>query len=264
MTIMENNKEVKLEERIMAEIKSGHIRLRSKYIFLAEKLGLGGGLTLSVLSAVFFLNLAMFYIKSSGYLAYLSLGSGGALAFLESFPYLWVIGFIAFMILAACLLKKYDVSYKRSFVYITAALIIFVVSGGSIMAWSGVNKVLEERVDDGRKESFILKPFYGRKDMEQRFGVVGKVEEIKDGNLIVSTPHGIKAIRINDDMDDIEEGDYIVAAGRDRGEGFHARSIKPMDEKRAFMLKQRINNLPPGLRHGQPMRQMPPLLPEMK
>ena len=48
------------------------------------------------------------------------------------------------------------------------------------------------------------------------FRVVGKVEEIKDGNLIVSTPHGIKAIMINDDMDDIEEG---IISSRPTGQG---------------------------------------------
>jgi hypothetical protein len=44
----------KLENSIMGKIKSGQVKLKSKYVFLAEKLGLGTAFTLSVLCQFFF------------------------------------------------------------------------------------------------------------------------------------------------------------------------------------------------------------------
>ena len=47
--------EINLEDKVMSEIKSGRVKLRSKYIFLAEKLGVGSVLVFTILLAVLFL-----------------------------------------------------------------------------------------------------------------------------------------------------------------------------------------------------------------
>ena len=75
-------------------------------------MGLGSALLLSALIAVFFINLVLFYAKSTDNLEYLSFGFQGALAFLESFPYLWMLLGILFIFIACYLIKKYDISYK--------------------------------------------------------------------------------------------------------------------------------------------------------
>jgi len=86
---MNQDKEIHLETKIMKKIKDEKINFRSKYVFLARKLGFGGGLALSLLLAILFLNLAFFTMKISGSLEFLSFGMIGILAFLESFPYHW-------------------------------------------------------------------------------------------------------------------------------------------------------------------------------
>ena len=53
---MNQNKKVNLEARIMKKIKDDKISFRSKYVFLAQKLGLGGGFALSLVLAILFLN----------------------------------------------------------------------------------------------------------------------------------------------------------------------------------------------------------------
>ncbi|GAI87207.1 unnamed protein product, partial [marine sediment metagenome] len=55
---MNQERKVHLEAKVMKKIKDGKINFRSRYIFLAKKLGLGGGLTLSLILAALFLNLA--------------------------------------------------------------------------------------------------------------------------------------------------------------------------------------------------------------
>ena len=80
----------KIEEKVMAEIKSGKVKLRSRYVFLAEKLGIGSAFIFSVFLAVLFFTLVLFYLQASDNLGYLSFGSRGMFAFLETFPYLLV------------------------------------------------------------------------------------------------------------------------------------------------------------------------------
>ena len=46
-----------LENKIMSKIKSGKIKLRSRYVFAAQKLGLGGALVLTILLAILFFSL---------------------------------------------------------------------------------------------------------------------------------------------------------------------------------------------------------------
>ena len=71
---MNQDKEVHLETKIMKKIKDDKISFRSKYVFLAQKLGLGGGFALSLVLAILFLNLAFFTMKASGTLEFLSFG----------------------------------------------------------------------------------------------------------------------------------------------------------------------------------------------
>ena len=64
--------EDKLENSIMGKIKTGQVKIRSKYVFIAEKLGLGTAFALSVLLSILLFNLILFYLKEilSGGLAF--------------------------------------------------------------------------------------------------------------------------------------------------------------------------------------------------
>ena len=103
---MEEKKTESLEKKVMEKIKTGKVSLRSKYIFLAEKLGFSSVLIFSVLLSILFLSLVLFYFKSTDNLIYLSFGSRGLFAFLESFPIWLVIIFTALIFLAGWLLTK--------------------------------------------------------------------------------------------------------------------------------------------------------------
>ena len=73
---------INIEDKVMSEINSGRVKLRSKYIFLAEKLGIGSAFALSALLGVLFFTLVLYYLRASDNLRYLSFGSRGLFAFL--------------------------------------------------------------------------------------------------------------------------------------------------------------------------------------
>jgi len=226
---MNQERKVHLEVKVMKKIKDGRINFRSKYVFLAKKLGLGGGLILSLVLAVLFFNLAFFTMKVSGNLEFLSFGRMGILAFLQSFPYHWILIGLLFFLVSSTILSRYDISYKNPFKAIIAVLfgIVFVV--GILLAVSGTNEVIEERVSQGKVP--FLQFFYRRRELWKN-GLVGEVIEIRSSGLLVETGEGKKVfVELTEDTllpggPDFKIGDRIRAVGEWSKENFQAHALR--------------------------------------
>lgn len=231
----------------MSEIKNKGIKIRSKYIFWAEKLGFGSGLVLSVFLSILLVNLILFYVSSLGYFEYLRFGRYGILAFLEALPYIWILGFIAFFVLAVIIFKKYDISYKKPFVYMMIILFVLIVMSGSLLAASSVNKKIDRVVMMSRVNHAIFDGFYSGDMRGQKFGVMGLVLDNKGDILVVQTPHGVKLIKISDNsrlgVEAFKAGDIIVSAGRNANGEFEAVKIKRIDKSKLPLIRQRMQNL---------------------
>ena len=213
-----NNNESKnnLENQIMSQIKTGKVKLRSKYIFLAEKLGLNSGLVLSVILAILFFSLLFFYLRATDSLAYLSFGKYGIWAFLESFPYLLVICFIAFLLLAGFLITKTNWSYKKPFKYFAVGLLVFVLLIGGVVASTDVSEKLEEQAFNNYGPGKLFRPFLGPGISERNRGIAGRIYEIGNQYLILETPRGFEKINFSnpDCWRDFQIGQFIIATGK--------------------------------------------------
>ncbi len=236
---MNENNKVDLEARIMKRIKDEGISFRSKYIFLAQKLGLGGGLALSLILAILFLNLAFFTMKVSGSLEFLSFGKIGILAFLESFPYHWILIGVAFFVVASMILSRYDISYRKPFNKLLAALLLLIFVAGTALALSGIDEAIEEKVAQGKIP--ILRPFYGRRGEIGRRGLVGEVVEIRNGNLVVESSEEEKVFieltrnTLLPPESDLKVGDRIRVVGEWDGKIFRASALMLTHESRGLM-----------------------------
>lgn len=229
----------------MSEIKSGKVKLRSKYIFLAEKLGLGSAFVLSVVLAVLFFNLFFFYLKTTDNLEYLSFGSDGIYAFLESFPYLLTVGFILFMFLAGYLISKTDYSYKKPFKYFAISLIFAIMIAGGVLAYTDIPEKIEERAFSDNASGAVFKPFLKRGIESRGGGVAGKISEIRDSYLIIETPFGAQNVDIGSldpqIVEKFEKDRFIMAIGERKGDIFIARAVRIVDEERLPMIKRGIH-----------------------
>jgi hypothetical protein len=227
---MNQDKEVHLETKIMKKIKDEKINFRSKYIFLAQKLGLGGGLALSLLLAILFLNLAFFTMRVSGSLEFLSFGRIGILAFLESFPYHWILMGLIFFVIASTILSRYDISYKKPFKKILTVLLVLIFVASTALAISGINEVIEEKVAQDKIP--FLRSFYGRERGIWKNGLVGEVIEIRIRGLVVETRHKQQVfIELTKNTffpgeSDFKVGDHIRAVGEWDGENFRASALR--------------------------------------
>jgi hypothetical protein len=231
------NKE--LENNIMNKIKTGQVKLKSKYVFLAEKLGLGTAFTLSIVLSALLFNLILFYMKETDNLYYLSFGKNGVLAFLESFPYALVVAFILFIILAGYLITKSDVSYKKPFGYFTVSLIVFVMFLGGILTYTKI----AEKIEKGNHpfNTILMK---GSLEMRDK-GIAGIVFEKGEDYLIVETPHGLRNIDLTKIEEqkilNIEKGNFVLAVGENRNYDFVAQEIQVLDKEKMPIINRGID-----------------------
>ena len=96
-----------LEQTIMSEITSGQLTMRSRFVILAQKFGMGSAVILTVLVAALVFTVILFYLVSADSLTYLEFGNPGIWAFLESFPFPLVITLILLIFLYFGLLYFY-------------------------------------------------------------------------------------------------------------------------------------------------------------
>lgn len=221
--------EDKLENSIMGKIKTGQVKIRSKYVFLAEKLGLGTAFALSVLLSILLFNLILFYLKETDNLKYLSFGKFGLFAFLESFPYLLVVVFIILIVLSGYLITRSDVSYKKPFGYLAIGLVVFIMLFGGILTYTNLGKEFEARARQGGPAQMLLHPMMNERDN----GVAGVVFEKGEDYLILQTPQGLKTVDLKDlkDVPEIEKGQFIIAVGKKNGNDFKVEKIKVINKE---------------------------------
>ncbi|MCX6779833.1 MAG: hypothetical protein NT034_01480 [Candidatus Magasanikbacteria bacterium] len=256
-----NELENKIESRVMDNIKSGKVKLRSKYMFLAERLSLGSAVILSLLLAVLFFNLALFYLKASDNLGYLSFGSVGFFAFLESFPYLLVVSLIIFIFIAGFLFKKTDLAYHRPFGYLALGLLFFILLGGAALAFTDIAENIEQQSFESRSFGILFQPFLRQGMEDHQRGIVGRVVEIDDDYIVVQTTRAIEKVDLTSisdlDKNILKEGSIIIAIGQREGEIFKAVNLRAIDPSEMPMILRGIHrrfgpgkgsgaSLPPG------------------
>lgn len=236
---MKKDKELHLERKVMKEIKEGKIKLRSRYIFLAKKLGLGGGFVLSIILAILFINLSFFVVKISGNLEFLSFGRIGFLAFLESFPYQWIVVSLIFFLAASAFLSRYDISYKKSFKALLGILLLLIFIAGTVLTMSGINENIENKVTKGKFS--LLQHFYGERKGIWRSGIMGRIIKIQDSAFTIETPDNKQVyVQLTRDThfltgSDFHSGDYIRAVGKWDKDNFEASGIRHFNKGKGFM-----------------------------
>lgn len=244
----QKNKNLEIEQKIMKRIRSGQIKLRSKYIFLAQKMGLNSALTLTVILAVLFCNLIFFYLKSTDSLIYLSFGKNGIFAFLESFPYLLTIMIIVFWMFAGYLVTKTEWSYKKSFKCVILGLLIFILLTGGILASTNFSQKIEEQAFLHQGPGAFFRPFLARGVQERSRGLVGEINEVNENYLIVNGPQGNQYLSIEELASPLsfnpQKGQLIIAIGERREDIFITQRMRLMGNNDCPMIKRGIRFYP--------------------
>lgn len=126
---MSKKNKININRQIMAKINQGQITMKSSLNLWAEKLGLGSGLVLAALLLTLILAGLVYWFRANEDLLTIPGPYRGIKIFLQTFPYLWLTGFISLFILLSWLLRKYDFSYKKPLVAILAFIIVVFAAG---------------------------------------------------------------------------------------------------------------------------------------
>lgn len=94
------DKKYSVKEKVMQNIKSKKVKMRSHLVFMAEKLGLESALAGAIIFGALLISILFYFLKKTGVLKFLSLGTPGLKIFLLTLPYDYIALFIFFVILA--------------------------------------------------------------------------------------------------------------------------------------------------------------------
>ncbi len=260
---MESKQNPNLEDQVMGKIKCGQVKLRSRYIFLAEKLGIGSVLVFTVLLAVLLFSLALFYLQATDNLWYLSFGSRGIYAFLESFPYFLVVCLVLVILLSGWILKKSGVFYQKPFTYSIIGLLCLIFFVGTALAFTGLSEKIENETFSNGDAAIFFRPFIGHGIKQRQKGTAGKIIEVGDGYIQIQTPACQKKVYLNRLVrpleTDLKPGMFVVAVGGHDGPEFVAYDMRILAEEDLPMIKRGIrrefgpnNNRRPLLPCGSP------------
>ncbi len=240
---MDTNSEI--EKKIMTEIESGRVKLKSKYIFLAEKFGLRSVFVATMLLAILFFNLVLFYLKSSDNLTYLSFGNSGVFAFLESFPYLLVIAFIILILLAGTIIVKSDFAYKRPFGFLALVIVSIVIVCGIVLTYTGVAEKIEQETFESRPGGFLFLPFLSHGLEARHSGIVGRIIEIGNGYITIQTPRASEKIILTNESslptEPLSEGAFIVALGSRDDDNFTVSKLRIINPEEIQMIRRGVH-----------------------
>ena len=132
--------EIEISKNVMEKIRSGEVKMHSRWYFVLGSLALLAGVVSSVIVATFFVSLTSFALRAHG--------PGGAYRLQEilaSFPWWAPILALVGLGLGIWLLKKYDFSYKRNFVLIIVGLLLAILIAGIAIDYLGLNDTWMKR-----------------------------------------------------------------------------------------------------------------------
>lgn len=240
-------KKTDLSQKVMRQIHKEKVKMRPQIYFLAGSFLLGIGLVAAVMGAVLFVNLVFFRMRVHAPFGFLWFGRFGFRPFLATFPWLPLGIAVGGILGGITLLRRYDISYKKSFLGLIIALIVLVLTLGFVLDYTGFN----ERVEKIEPLPPLFPSHFASQDW-----ILGEIIQIEDKELMIMTPNGEKAKILRDEKTmlpfggDFKIGDKIRAVGEWRDDVFVAKGIG----------KGGLHwRLPPGPKGGE-KKGMPPRL----
>ena len=123
----------------MKEIESGKLDMRSRWIYVAKKIGLESGLALAMLVLAFLFNLFFYFVQANNLLPLLHEGGSTWQEILHSLPYDLIIIIIVLVFLLNYIIKKFDFSYKKPFSVIFSVFIGLIIWAAMMLFISNFN-----------------------------------------------------------------------------------------------------------------------------
>ncbi len=133
-----SNHELNINEDVMSKIKSGKIKMKSRWYFLFGSIITTIGFIFLITTIIFLVNLTIFSLRTHG-----PMGDIRYEQIVSNFPWWAPIIAIAGVGFGLWILKKFDFSYKKNFIFITIGFILTIIMAGWFIDYLGINNFME-------------------------------------------------------------------------------------------------------------------------
>ncbi len=144
----------------MSQIKSGKLGMKSRWVYVAKKIGLKSGLGLAMLILAFLINLFFFYIQANNLLPFLHEGGSTWQETLHSLPYDLILIILILIFGLNFIIKKFDFSYKKPFSVIFSVFIGLIIWAAMMLFISNFNVTIKDKLEHNDYYIPYLEHFY--------------------------------------------------------------------------------------------------------
>ena len=228
-----------IADLVSKKINNGEVSMKSQLSMLIEKIKIDGGIAILFAILTLIAGFIFYWINSNNDLLFGGYGKYGISSFLQSFPYVFVIGFILLFILLIFIFRTFDFSYKKPFLLI----LLFVTIGTLVIGLISIKQPVSQQI-------------YQRGGRFLRMGMMNNSNAIT-GNVVAITSKRISiqnsdnnVIIINTNttthfpFGNPKVGDQIRAVGLWNDTIFTAIGVRVFDETNPSTLR-------PGMMRGQ-------------
>lgn len=227
-----------IRENVLAAIKTGEVKARSKQYFFFQTALLAAGVVLSALLLLFLASFIVFALRQNDVWFLPSFGLRGILAWLRALPWLLILAALLALGLLELLLKRYQFSYRRPLLYSFVGIGLVMAIGS--MAVSGAH-IHEELLEAAKQHRLIFgEPLYRAYGMPHMGNLTrGLITEKNDDGCDIQTALSENLrVLITDQTQlpfgyNFDVGDMVIVFGPRRDNVIQALGIRKIDAGRA-------------------------------
>ena len=221
------DEKIDLSKKISERIKDGKVKMRPRWFFVAEKLGLESVLLISVILGIIILAVILYIMDQNGVFEFAEFGWKGWLVILNNIPFNLIITAIIFFLVSLVIISQFDVSYQKPFYLFSCSVLLIMAMLGFGLFWSGVGEAMFNSSVSAKMATVYQNKIVNSPKSDR--AVIGKIIKIGDQTFFIVTPQN-KVIQVRYGLNHtplvFNEGQTIKIIGRRDGENFKAESIK--------------------------------------
>lgn len=230
-------------DAILDKIKSGKIKPHSKWYFVLKACGIAVGMFLMIGLVLYLTSFIVFALRGNGVMLFTDLGPRGFMRMLFALPWLLILLTVVLIGIVELQMRYFQAVYRRPFIYSLAAILLVVISVGSLIGASEFHRNLMQISEQGKFP--VLPGFYEQfGDLQPRDVHFGVVMQAAPVGFILQTPdeqnfHVI--ITSQTELPrrvEIIDGDRVIVLGTREDDTIEALTIrKIMKERMPFFRK---------------------------
>jgi len=232
-----NLKKTQLVEKVINQVKSGQIKMKSKIHFVLKAILFSLITLFTALFIVFFISFIIFILKINGVWFLPGFGFKIIGTFFTSLPWILILIAIALIIVLELLVKKFSFAYRRPIFYSVLTIIMFIALGSFIIEKTQIHNDLFLKAQDNKLP--IAGKFYrGFGELKSSQVYKGIVFDIIDNDFHLKTFNG-EVLTIIVDLNtrfplknkSISKGDQIMVFGERDNDQIKAVGIRRINYK---------------------------------